>query len=383
MNAITAYPILTIQFSSGITTGKSLSVKSSKIVAGQEADKTNELLQYLALALDKKLSSQEAVQKYKESATAAVTTETKSKEKDPTNKLSKKTNDSKNLSSRSSEKLTTNKKDSGAVNKSNSTNNDSKIKNKESSVSGIKNESQPKKSTQKLKNTAADKTKPDTDLKVNQKVSKKIHDEKPKEGENKKKDKEVIKDLLSQQVLEDEEKTKDILLKKSVDEGNAQVENDVNSSHNLINVENHGKLTNIAESIPNVIYPDEKVITKEDKGSPVKEIIPLPVKSVEPVLTRNESTDSDDKSSDLEKNKKIDKVNNLSRKNSEVLRPPSVRPPSSRPGAPRLREKIDNVIPDTENLHLAKVNIIAESANNEDVSTLISTTLKTYLLGLK
>jgi TRAF3-interacting protein 1 len=38
-----------------IVTGANLTVKPSKIVAGQEAEKTNELLQAMALALEKKV----------------------------------------------------------------------------------------------------------------------------------------------------------------------------------------------------------------------------------------------------------------------------------------------------------------------------------------
>ncbi|XP_030856357.1 TRAF3-interacting protein 1-like isoform X3 [Strongylocentrotus purpuratus] len=46
-----------------MVTGKALSVKPSKIVAGHEPDKTNELLQALAIALSKKMDSSESVKK--------------------------------------------------------------------------------------------------------------------------------------------------------------------------------------------------------------------------------------------------------------------------------------------------------------------------------
>ncbi|XP_054751126.1 TRAF3-interacting protein 1-like isoform X3 [Lytechinus pictus] len=46
-----------------MVTGKTLSVKPSKIVAGHEPDKTNELLQTIAIAVSKKMDSSESVQK--------------------------------------------------------------------------------------------------------------------------------------------------------------------------------------------------------------------------------------------------------------------------------------------------------------------------------
>ncbi|XP_043278292.1 TRAF3-interacting protein 1 [Venturia canescens] len=50
-----------------LITGNELTVRPSKVVAGQEPAKTNELLQAIAKALDKNISSAEAVQHYKAS----------------------------------------------------------------------------------------------------------------------------------------------------------------------------------------------------------------------------------------------------------------------------------------------------------------------------
>ena len=47
------YLCLTVSFPSAAVTGKSLSVKPVKIVAGHEPEKTNELLQALADAINK------------------------------------------------------------------------------------------------------------------------------------------------------------------------------------------------------------------------------------------------------------------------------------------------------------------------------------------
>lgn len=55
-------------------------------------------------------------------------------------------------------------------------------------------------------------------------------------------------------------------------------------------------------------------------------------------------------------------------KQSARLRPPSVRPSSARPAAPRLRDKVDTVVPPEQLVPLGKVHVIVEHAvsDNED-----------------
>ncbi|KOB73919.1 TRAF3-interacting protein 1 [Operophtera brumata] len=363
----------------GTTTGKSLTVKSSKIVAGQEPDKTNELLQCLALALDKKLSSDEAVKKYKESAKAPISTEVKPKEKD-TSKTAKKSNDAKKLPSKSSEKLTTNKKELGTVIKSDTkTNSDSKTKRKEINV--VKNDIQLKKSLQPSnKKTVAVTNKVETlsDLKVNQSVVEKEE----KHTENNK-----IEDIEQLNLLSKTENTKtnddqintttekSLIIQSNDQELQGKLssssytigENENNSSlSSQDEVENIGKSTgNVAENADDI--GNQYQVNHNQDTFTVKESKTLPIKSIKHVLSKDEFNDSVDKSDDLEKRRIVDKVVTISsrRNNSDVM-PPSARPSSSRPGAPRVREKTDNVITNNDNLLLAKVNIIAESANNEE-----------------
>lgn len=64
---------------SEIVTQKDIQAKSSKIVAGLEADKTNELFQAIAFALENKLDSQEAVNAVKNGVTNGVDAKAKSK----------------------------------------------------------------------------------------------------------------------------------------------------------------------------------------------------------------------------------------------------------------------------------------------------------------
>ncbi|XP_037808735.1 TRAF3-interacting protein 1 [Lucilia sericata] len=64
-----------------LTTGSSLAVRTSKIVAGHEADKTNELLQLMGEIIDKKLDWQAALEQVLSGKTASKASPRKPKEK--------------------------------------------------------------------------------------------------------------------------------------------------------------------------------------------------------------------------------------------------------------------------------------------------------------
>ncbi|KAI8123087.1 hypothetical protein FF38_11636 [Lucilia cuprina] len=64
-----------------LTTGSSLAVRTSKIVAGHEADKTNELLQLMGEIIDKKLDWQTALEQVQTGKTASNVSPRKPKEK--------------------------------------------------------------------------------------------------------------------------------------------------------------------------------------------------------------------------------------------------------------------------------------------------------------
>lgn len=348
----------------------------------------------MALALDKKLSSDEAVKKYKESAQAPVSTEINPKEKD-TSKTAKKGNDGKKLSSKSNEKLTTNKKELRTINRSDTnTNSESKTKRKEINVA--KNDIQLKKSLQlRNKNTSVavtNKVKPVSDLKEDQNVTEKEKEEKQTE-DNKVEEVQQLNVLSKTEnsITNDDQinttTTETLIIQSNDQEFQGKLksssytigENDHNSSlssQDLMEVENSDRSTgNAAENADDIGYQENH---SRDTFS-VKESKTMTL-NIEPALIRDDSIDSVDKSGELEKRKTFDKVISISsnRKHYDVVRPPSVRPSSSRPGAPRLREKIDNVISDNDNLLLAKVNIIAENTNNEDVSTSLSLPVRSF-----
>lgn len=322
------------------------------------------------------------MKKYKDSA-KIVTAQIKPKEVDAS-KTAKKSNDTKKLKSKSNEKLTTNKKEPGTVNSNEIISSESKLKRLENNVT--KNEVQPKKSHQlkTSKNpavtvTTKTKTKPSSDLKESQNVTGK--DGTQKEGYNKKDADQSNKFSITDKTkgIDDQlniPTSKSPLTQSSDQEFQGKlnssytiVENELNSSlssQDLMEVENKKPTDNFVENKTTDEIVDE---ISQNTISVVENTI-LPITGIE-TLTRDDSIDIADKNNEPDKSKtNTDNGESISssRKKTDGVRPPSVRPSSSRPGAPRLREKIDNVIPDSGSLLLAKVNIITEYTNNEDVS---------------
>ncbi|CAG9565514.1 unnamed protein product [Danaus chrysippus] len=335
------------------TTGKTLLVKPSKIVSGQEPDKTNELLQYIALALDKKLSSDEAVRQYKET----LKQDNKSKE----TKVVKKNQITKKLtSSQSTEKLIKNEK------------NDSILSNKTKQKDQTKKESPPKRiSTQPSK----------TSIKIGPNKNKQEINKQSKISVSKNNTNVTNSSSNKQNSLHTDDHTKEPELAQN--DKNIEVPNVDDSviSRTEIESENNESKTSINNEDPN-ITEDFKDNNQDEKESNVKDktIAQNPVeinnkndnKTVNTDTSndhaiKNESDESNDKSEVINVPKTNDKLNfEQIKPEVNVKRPSSVRPSSSRPSAPRLRDKHENVINSNENIIVGKVTIIPESTTEED-----------------
>ncbi|XP_075982833.1 TRAF3-interacting protein 1-like [Anticarsia gemmatalis] len=380
------------------TTGKQLSAKPSKIVAGQEPEKTNELLQCLAQALDDKLSSEKAVKQYKDSIKSSQTTETKTKE--PV-KPTKKTNDTKKLASRSNEKLTSQKNDTSrsTLKQDKEKSNDIKSKRKEGGTN--KNETSSKKTpqTKPVKKNAKDQKEPQTEEKIQSDDKSLNLYEKEKQSEVKDKEKNSatrISKLQSQDSdgsLEKEELTDEKLNIASVspiktednqDKLNASytiTENDSNSlasSTDLLERSHINVVDNISLESHEKITPktsDNQIHSHVDNNDNAT------LKSIEIDLNITDKFKADTSANKELENKIIDtdrhentitsKFTMFNGNEAKIprpasVRPSSVRPSSSRPGAPRMREKVDNLIKESDNLLIGKVNIIAENTQNEE-----------------
>lgn len=378
----------------GSTTGKPLAAKPSKIVAGQEPEKTNELLQCLAKALDEKLSSEEAVKKYKESTKPAQVSEPKSKE--PI-KSTKKAVDPKKLTSRSSEKLGSQRNDvtRSTTKQDKEKANDGKSKRKE--TGSVKAEPQNLKKTQQSKsnnvkggkeNIKEKKDLPKDDMQTSRTKnmsSNHIDKEKDPSTPNKsssqesntteEKENQVGKTINIDQLLTPRmEQDDDGKLNSSY----TIAENELNSSassNDLNEITNNNKQDQISSQEVNTnketafIDVERQNQTDIDVNDDVKlKSLELDVNIQEKQTTHNQAfIEAENKNINTEKDPVPSVKIPITSIDTKVPRPPSVRPSSSRPGAPRMREKLDNVIKDSDNLLLGKVNIIIENTQNEEV----------------
>ncbi|CAH0690226.1 unnamed protein product [Spodoptera exigua] len=378
----------------GKTTGKSIAAKPSKIVAGQEPEKTNELLQCLAQALDEKLSSDEAVKSYKESLKSTQLSDAKNKE--PIKSI-KKTNEPKKLTSRSTEKLTNQKNDGARPTAKQDKDKANDVKPKRKENGSVKTDSQ------NLKKTQSSKT-------VNSKAGK--DNKAPKEDNTNTRHKNISSSSSIDQgqnlSIKNETQESDILIEKD-----DQLEKNVNKSQVLspkrVEQDDEGKLNTsytIAENdlnsstssndlndIANNDIKDQMNSQEIDIKNESEFIEPDRQMQTNNNLNENDLNDnmkmkSGDSDNIIAQERKKDQLSNNEFENKSVIseqesaslvkvpmsttsesknpRPLSVRPSSSRPGAPRMREKLDNVIKDSDNLLLGKVNIIVENTQNEE-----------------
>lgn len=337
------------------TTGKSLTVKPSKIVAGQEPEKTNELLQCLAFALDNKLSSDEAVKLYKESINSNKSVENKTK--DSVIKSVKKTTETKKLTSRSSEKLTKNDKSNNS------------IKSKQKQINNIRKESPPKKASQL--------SKPINKQSLVNKEKQDIRNDTQKKVANNNKEPELNSE-------------KSVVAEPTIDNSKSDhaKANDSPTVSTVNDLEKHIEDTNNIDD-----RPDPHVEENKSPEEKTETLIPEPTDNIENINSANkediainnnlEQSDIQDhqKSTSKNEDEKLQSNNEkivspgndiqpLQTKVKElvnVVRPQSVRPSSSRPSAPRLKEKHESLIPSADNLAVGKVNIIAENAMHEEV----------------
>ncbi|XP_049877818.1 TRAF3-interacting protein 1 [Pectinophora gossypiella] len=365
------------------TTGKTIPAKPTKIVAGQEPEKTNELLQCLAIALDQKLSSDEAVKKYKDGGKAQ--TDNKAKE---STKAVKKTNDAKKLTSKSSEKLTSNKKETRERSLNRPEKEKTIIKPKQKEATGIKKDSPPKKSSVQQSKTLTKKNSiekaPQTQIESSINRSKKPvaevipHDEDVAKNNTNHDttDQDSGVSLEKPDLTENDKPTKQLASKTEHEEHGklnssytiAEVDlNSSLSSQDLMEVDNEKSEENLDTSNPDSDVNTEikhniNNITKEHSHQQENNKVIR-----HETIVQNNDNNSAPHSFTKDSEKVIQNESTpKTTKNENVTRPKSVRPSSSRPGAPRLREKHDNTVTGNENLLVGKVNIIVENTPNEE-----------------
>ncbi|XP_063706194.1 TRAF3-interacting protein 1 [Culicoides brevitarsis] len=322
-----------------ITSGKNLTVRPSKIIAGLEAAKTNELLQAIAFCVDQKIDSKEAIQKVKEELGGGDETKVA-----PSSKVTKQ---------------------------------------KETKTQAqTKKEEKPKKPAEK-KGKVAPKGKV---------VAKPVVEQTPEPETNSESKTETEKDSVKEfKKLEEEAAKAEVKLErgKSVNEEEVS-ERKISPPNEVPAVTKRRKSLTHADAVdsidlqkedvpkeePNVIDEPPAKDPKEPETEPEQPTEP-PAQESQP--TPNKRTDSGRQSRMSGRRQSVDVVateQNAKREASAAqkakfmrtqsedkmvkLRPQSVRPPSARPGAPKRRDKNIEIILQPEEIVKPQTDIIAK-----------------------
>lgn len=343
-------------------------------MAGQEPEKTNQLLQLLADALDNKLSSTEVVFKLRNVSEQKPKEEPKQKEKPPN-----KNSESKKLKSKSSDKLTSISRTINAKNAETNkqTANEKNPRNKKDE----KNQPLPKARTQvtnKKANPANGKTNLVGEPNSNINIESQKHNGELVETPNKKRD--------SLSAADNEELTAN---SDTEDNGKTSVNVQLNTSYTI-----DDKVMNSSASSQDLL--DEESQPNQDTASQKNEVLENKSQTIRAPEDKHENdlqqrTNSQNKkpNDNIANGKELRKsysseshhgtVDNLKKSlstddtsNITTNKPLILRPSSSRPGAPRLKDKHENILTVVDNLLVGKVNIIEESTTQDEVSPLLN-----------
>ncbi|XP_050486524.1 TRAF3-interacting protein 1 [Bombus huntii] len=317
-----------------LITGANLTVRASKIISGQEPAKTNELLQAIGKALDKKISSVEAVERYKKNL-AKGKSSSRSKlsvAKDERKSSSKET--SQKRASTSKEKSVERKKK--AVNEDKSTIREATRKNEnQDSQKNVEAAEVPRvePAQEKIPASAHRKSSSSAKLKQNRPST-----------------------PLSETLQSD----------KRIDENKKQKESENKSKH-MTNAENN--------ELQNQILDTSNSINSESKSAPnIRDENIDKVEYKENDIVNNEaSLQSVEKSGQsISETQMFQSENNdasIPRSNSRPrtsLRPPTARPISARPAAPRIRGKAELIVNEEILTPMGNISVIVENSDLKD-----------------
>lgn len=405
---------------SDIVTESSLSVRPSKVIAGLEPEKTNELLLAISYALQQNLSSKQAVETVASSKNTKSSTEpkppkVKSKtEKEPNNKPTKTlkpevTSKQKSTSLPSDRKGVKEKaktESNNAVEKSTlrskRTEPSKKIKLNEPAAKGLRPNGGSKKQ---------DKNKIDTGAKI---IKNPFEIDNENEGNNHQSvlgNVVELKDILDSDEGTENDPGKSFDLSEptaqeisliSQDEGSKETKETIHRpqsgisrkpSARALNENSDVKLLDTSLEINKDSQFGENITLKDGENNlnleeaEQNDSISEPVEISRPIIRTASSRRSAKIKPEILKNTQsvsiesrsdadlLDQSKSLSSTDSEnrvqprprtSLRPPSVRPSSARPGAPRLKERnTDVIITTSEPVLVGKVNVIVENYDNQ------------------
>lgn len=330
-------------------TQQDLQIKTSKVVAGLEADKTNELLQAIAFALENKLDSKEAVNAIKNGnapKTKSVKNESKTKAPPPAVKANK----AQPLRDRTPSNETKQKK---LPSQRTSLERKPSIKEKEKIIKE-KSSSKSKVGDKKVKKVPSKENEEklkEEEQKIITNGSIESHNSMPPSRKNSQdKNDEIIIESPPQQQAKEEDSKAIIDEPKVNGDYNAAIEVE---KENEVNVKPQDELA--------AIIDEEAEYRKKEK-------------QVKKLSSRHrQKSVEDEKVQDPPpaQPEKIDRLQSSQKRESferprTSLRPPSARPTSSRPAAPRRRDKnVEIVLQPEENIKLGNINVRMESFTKE------------------
>ncbi|XP_076667305.1 intraflagellar transport 54 [Andrena cerasifolii] len=328
-----------------LTTGAHLSVRASKIISGQEATKTNELLQAIGKALDKKVSSVEAIEHYKKGLEKnKSTSRTKaSVGKDEKKALPK--NVSQKRGATSKDRSVEQKRKASSVNTA-----------RENEVETHKNETQ--ESKRKAEVTHVPPAEPP-------------QNNVPSSGHRRKsaavKSKHTTSSIPATEITPLQA---NVNAEKKVDESSKQKESE-NTSKQVLHTENSESQNHIL-NVSDTMHSESKFASNTENNKMTENVAKMENKE-------NDAMNNDSSVQDTEKSDNlISKVQRSQLENIEAsvpqpnsrpktsLRPPSARPISARPAAPRIRGKAELIVNEEILTPMGNISVIVENSDAKE-----------------
>lgn len=314
-----------------LVTGINLTVRASKIISGQEPTKTNELLQAIGKALDKKISSVEAIEQYKKNFGKS-----KSSSK---NKSSVTRNEKRSLSKETLQKKTTSTKEKSTEQKKKGFDENNITKHEE---------------TYKAENQESQKNvKNNSEIIQVELMQEKIPPSAHKKRSLSAKSKQNISSICLSEITP-------LQLDKKTDEKQKESENKLKHTIYAENNELQNQIVNISNSElkSTSIVKNNKI--DEDTNKLQKMQITDNEISIQNIKKFDQST------SEIQRIQSENKDASISQSTSKprtFLRPSSSRPISARPAAPKIRGKTELIVNEEILTPMGSINVIVENSD--------------------
>lgn len=375
-----------------LITNEPLSVRTSKIVAGHEPEKTNELLQFIGIAIEKKLDWKKAVAQINKTDESPSSTKQKTKEKDVKEKKSldksPKVVTTKKVET-SKEKIITDIKEkvrSKELKEKNSRKPSNRVAENEKKVKNKSPNKEPSKkiSSKKLPTENVPQEVPRAEITEQPNTLQEVRDDQKKTDVPKMIKENILKQTESfdkEQVLEtsgDVQKVDivdDDLASKRAEEilltVAAEDNNDGNTSRRSSGSKRSSGRTRRSAEKSSRKSKTEDGTTQHNSADPVDILKTVAEESAAEVLPPKPQPSSPP-NSDVKRETTFVREDSKDSNQGVVarprtsLRPPSARPASARPGAPRRRDKnIEIVLQPNDQIKLSGISVKLETFNSE------------------